>query len=98
MLAWEFLALLDDFGDAAVADLQLPALAALALEFEFQLAAIDRDMAVAQGRQAKTVVGLGVILIADADQRRLEQMHDDGENLLTRQVAQPHMLVDLGAD
>ena len=62
-------------------------LAALAAEAEAQRRAVDLDVAVAQGGQAERVVGPRVLLVADADQRRLEQAHDRRQHLLARQAA-----------
>jgi hypothetical protein len=41
-------------------------------------------MAVLEGREAITLVLLGIIRVADADHRGLEQMHNGGQDLLTR--------------
>ena len=61
VLPGQVLAGLDDLGDATVLDLELPRLAALALELEAQLAAVHLDMRVAQRRQAVALVLLGVV-------------------------------------
>ncbi len=65
-------------GDAAVAELQVPFLAGLALEAETDGVAADGDVLVAQGRQAIGVVGAGIFVITDADQRLFQQGDNAG--------------------
>ena len=78
--------------------LQLPGLAALALELEAQLGALHLDVRVAQRGQAVAVVAARVVVVADADQRGLQQVHDGGQHLLARQAATRHVLRDALAD
>jgi len=54
--------------------LQAPRLAALALEVETQFATCHRNVTAAQRCQAVTAIIFRIILIADPDQRRLEQI------------------------
>ena len=60
-------------------------LAALAAEGEADGGALDLGVAVAQGGQAEGVVGARVLLVADADERGLQQPHHRGQHLLARQ-------------
>ena len=48
--------------------------------------------------QAVALVRPGVVVVADADQRGFQQMHDGGQHLLARQPAQRHVLGEPGAD
>ena len=98
LLAGQLLAGADDLGDAAISHAEPPDLAALALEVEAQLRAVDVDVAVLEGGQAIALVLLGVFVAADPDEGRLQKIDDGGENLLTRQAAQSQMLSDLLAD
>ena len=49
---------------------------------EAQRRALGLDVPVAQRGQAEALVGLGVLVVADPDQRRLEQAHDRGQHLV----------------
>ena len=73
-------------------------LAALAAELEAQGRAVDVDVLVAQGGQAEGVVLLGVLLVADADQRRLEELDDGRQHLLAPQAALRQVALDPLAD
>ena len=86
------------FATAAVLDLKVPLLAALALELEPQLGPFDLHVRVAQGGQPVALVLLGVIDIADADERVFQEMDDRRQNLFARQTPQAHVLVDGFAD
>jgi hypothetical protein len=71
--------------------LQAPRLAALALEVETQFATCHRNVTAAQRCQ-------GIILIADPDQRRLEQIDYRREYLFARQSTLGHVAIDTRAD
>ena len=71
LLAGQFLAGPDDLGDPSISHAEEPLLAALARKPEAHLVSIDCDMPVLQGRQAITVVLLGVVVIADSDESGL---------------------------
>ena len=58
----------------------------------------DLDVAVAQRGQAEALVVARVLLVADADQRGLEQAHDGRQHLLARQAAAAQVGVDARAD
>ena len=47
-----------------------------------------------EGRQSITLIVPRIFVVADADQRRLQEMHDRRQNLLARQPAQAHVLSD----
>ena len=63
--------------------------AALAAKLETHVGAVHLRVAVAQRRQAERTVLAGVLFVADANQRLLEQLHDRGEHLLARQPWTP---------
>ncbi len=75
-----------DGGQPAVADRHHVVLAALAPEAEVDHVAGDGDVPVAQRGQAERAVRLRVLLVPDADQRRLEQADQRGQHLLARQA------------
>src|SRR3954453_5855086 len=73
-------------------------LAALAPELEAQGGAVDVHVLVAQGGEPKGVVLFGVLLVADPDEGRLQQLDDRGEHLLPPQAALRHVLLEPLAD
>src|SRR5258706_6767638 len=68
-------------------------LTALAAELEAQRSAGDVHVPVAQGGEAEGVVLLRIFGVANEDQRRFEEIHNGGENLLPRQAAPRKILV-----
>ena len=66
---------------AAVTNLDLVQLAALAAEGEVHLLATDVDVLIAQGRQAERLVLPHIFLVADPDQRLIEEADDGGSGL-----------------
>ncbi len=70
------LALAHDAGDAPVVDRGLVQHAALAAELQTQLVPPERDVARTQRRQTERSVLAGVLVVADADERGVEQPHD----------------------
>src|SRR6185436_21186689 len=58
----------------------------LAAELEANASAVDLGVLVAHGREADRVVRPRVFLVADADQRFLEQLDDRRKDLLTGQA------------
>jgi hypothetical protein len=72
--------------------------AALAAEFELDLAAVDADVAVAQRRQAEGFVGARVLLVPDPHHGRLQQVDDRRQHFFARQAGQFQGAVDFGAD
>src|SRR4051794_39794375 len=73
-------------------------LAALAPKLEAQGGAVDVHVLVAQGGEPKGVVLFGVLLVADPDEGRLQQLDDRGEHLLPPQAALRHVLLEPLAD
>src|SRR3954471_17995258 len=73
-------------------------LAALAPELEAQGGAVDISVLAAQGGDPKGVVLFGVLLVADPDEGRLQQLDDRGEHLLPPQAALRHVLLEPLAD
>ena len=88
----------DDFRHAGVADIQIPFLAALALEAEPHLGPGEGHMAVAKGGQAVGPVLLDIAAVADADHGVFQQPDDRGQNLFGGQATAAHVLVHLAAD
>ena len=66
----------------------------LPLNWKRSSRAFHLDVRIAQGREAVALVLLRVVVVADADQRGLEQVHHGGQHLLARQAAQRHVLGD----
>jgi hypothetical protein len=93
-----FLTGADDLRDAPVPDAQRPLLAALAGEAEANVRPVDLDVAVLERGQAVAPVLLRIVVVADPDQRGLEEVHDGGEDLLARKAAQRHVLAHPGAN
>jgi hypothetical protein len=60
-------------------------------------AALDVDVARAQGGQAEGLVGARIFLIADTHHRQLQQVHDGGQHFFAGQARQLHAR-DGGAD
>src|SRR5690349_13552430 len=87
LVAGEVAASLDDACEPAIGDVSLALQAAFAAKAEMNMAAFDRDMAVAQGGQPVALVGPGVFAVADAKQCQLHQPHDHRKHLLARQSA-----------
>ena len=94
MLAGDILALLDDAGQLAVAQVDLVLHAGLAVEVERDRRALDVDVAVAHRGQPVRFVLFRVLVVADADQRRFQQVHDRRDDLLLRQSALVQVLID----
>src|SRR5207248_2110481 len=67
-------------------------------EDEADLRTRDLDMPVSHRRQAVGPVVAGVLVIADADERLLEELHDRGEDLGPRQAGPPQIGVGAPAD
>src|SRR5262249_43889696 len=53
-------------------------------------------MTVLQRGETVAVVVPGVVIVANANKRRVQQMHNGGYDLFARQAAQRHMLPHLG--
>ena len=73
-------------------------LAALARKTEAYFVAIDGDVPVLQSGQPIAIVLLRVVLVADADQRRLKKMNDGCQYFFARQSAPSHVLVHFFAN
>src|SRR3546814_18981175 len=95
LLTGDVLARLDDPREPPVAQFDLLALAALRPKLEDQFRAVDVDMPVPPRGQAEGAVVAGVFVVADADQRRIEQANDRGEDLFARPAGAGHLLLTL---
>ncbi len=98
ILPGQLLAGPNDPRHAPVAHRERPLLAALARELETNLGAFDRDVVAFESGQPIALIVSRIFVIADADQRRLQKMHDRRQNLLARQPAQAHVLSDRRPD
>ena len=72
--------------------------AALAVEHEGDLCAGDVRVLVPERREPVGAVLLRVLLVADADERGLQELGDGGEDLLARDAGEREIGVDLLAD
>src|SRR5258708_34312196 len=72
--------------------------AVLAAEVEFDAAAPDPGMAIAQGGQPEALVLTSIFGIPDTRERDLEQADEGGEDALTRQASKREIRLDAGAD
>lgn len=87
-LARQMLAGADDFGQTAVVQIDGVLDPALAAEFEMNFVAVHSNMTVAQRGQAEGLVFPGILGIADADVRGLQELHDDGEDFFAGQAGE----------
>ena len=87
LLPGQILAILDDAGDAPVADIHDVVDPALAAEGKAQFGASDLDVAPAQRGEAEGAVLARILVVAHADERLVEQHHHGGEDLPAREVA-----------
>src|SRR6202030_2155730 len=98
MLTRYFLTAAHDFGDAPVIDENFVRHAALAAEVQHRApVAYEGDMAVTQRGEAKAFVVAGVLGIADANARGVEQRDHDGQHLLARQARQAQVTLENAA-
>jgi hypothetical protein len=73
---------------APAGDIHTVSLAALASKLQAQALARDRDLPGPERGQPERMVGLAVLLVADADASPLEQPDHRGQDLLARQARQ----------
>ena len=78
-----------------VAERDVVELAGLAAEAKPDRRARDSRVAGAHRRQAERLVVARVLLVADANQRLLEELHDGGDDLVARQAGQRDVGVGL---
>src|SRR6266853_3609641 len=98
LIPGQILALLNDAGKTPVGDRHAVIDSALAAEAEEHFSALDLDVTVAQGREAEGAVFAGVLVVAHADERLVEQHHHRGEDLAPGQVARAQVALDALAD
>ena len=85
LVAGQIAACLDDLREPPVLEIDGVPDTALAAELEAQRRSVDLRVLVAHRRQTERMIVAGVLLVADPDQRLLEQLHDRREHLLPRQ-------------
>jgi len=88
LVAGEVLAAADDFGQARVMEIDGVFDAAFAFEMEVDFRAVDFHVVVAEGGEAEMVVGLGVFIVADADEGFFEEAHDGGHDFFAREAGE----------
>jgi len=93
LVAGQIAACLDDLCEPPVLEIDGVPDAALAAELESHLRSVDLRVLVAHRRQPEGMIVAGVLLVADADQRLLQQLHDSREHFLPRQP----LLLQIGA-
>ncbi len=98
LLPRHFLAALDDACQSPVVQVDLVLDAGLAVVAEGHRRAVDLGVAVAHRCQAVGPVLLRVLVVADADQRCLQQPDDQRQDLLPRQPVAPQVGLDALAD
>src|SRR6185295_7454325 len=82
----------DGAGEALVGEIDVVLDAALAAKREAYAAAADVNVSVPERRQPERAVGARVLVVADANERLLEQLDDEREDLVARQVRAPEIL------
>ena len=85
LVAGQIAACLDDLRKPPVLEIDGVPDAALAAELESHLRSADLRVLVAHRRQPEGMIVAGVLLVADADQRLLQQLYDSREHFLPRQ-------------
>src|SRR6185312_12907660 len=88
LVAGKIPAALHDAGQPAIAEGHRMAFAALAAELEFDIRPVQLHVAVAHGGEAEGAVLPSVLLVAHANQGRLEQLHHGRQDLVPRQPGQ----------
>src|SRR4029078_318562 len=79
-------------GEALVGEVDVVLDAALAAKREAYAAAADVNVSVPERRQPERAVGARVLVVADANERLLEQLDDEREDLVARQARAPEIL------
>jgi hypothetical protein len=82
----------DDAREARVVEIDRVPDSALPAELEADGSARDFRVLIAHGRQTERFIVLRVLLVADTDERLLEQLHDGGEHLFSRKPAPAQIL------
>src|SRR5260370_8587106 len=98
VLAGQVLELGNNIRDAPVGHIDLMLASALAAKTKTQFRAFDPDMSIFHGCEPKRFVFARVLLIADADESALKQLHDRGQDFVSRQSGQLQILRDSSAD
>src|SRR5688572_26664806 len=97
LLAGQLLTCLEDARQAPIAQVDVMFLAALALEVKVDLRALDLDVITVQRGQSVRAIFARVFIVADANQRGLEQPHDRRQDFLARQSRSAQISLDAGA-
>src|SRR5215212_4809477 len=88
-LPWQLLTAAHKPGESRILNIDAMLLSALSLELKSDAPTTHLRMSIAHGRETVAAIILGVFVIADADERRLEQPHDGGEYLLAAHPVSP---------
>src|SRR2546421_3071704 len=81
-MPWQVLAAFDDFGELAIIDVDDMFLATFAAKMEMYLRAFHFDVLAAHSSQAVRIVLFGILLVANPDERDIEQAHDGRQHFL----------------
>ena len=97
LMTGEILASSDDPRETNVVERDVVRLSTLASESEAERGPRHLHVSVTHRRQAKGVVVARVFIVADADERLLEQLHDGSDYLSPRQTRGGQILCNLTA-
>src|SRR5438067_10917328 len=98
VLAGQVLELGNNIRDAPVGHIDLMLASTLAAKTKTQFRAFDPDMWIFHSCEPKRFVFARVLLIADADESALQQLHDRGRAFVWRQSGQLQTWRDSSAD
>jgi hypothetical protein len=98
LLARQVLAPLHDPAQTPVLDADLVHLAALPAEAELHRPARDLGVAVAEGGETERPVVARVFLVADANERGLQELDDGGQDAAAREPAVGEVFLEAGTD
>ena len=84
LVAWQVAASLDDSRQAHIVQIDRMSDAALAAELEPYVGSLHHGVPIAHGRQTDGSVVARVLLVADSDERLLEQLNGGRQYLLAR--------------
>src|SRR2546430_10355597 len=98
VLTGQVLELGNNFRHASVGHIDFMLAPALAAKTKTQFRAFDPDMSIFHSCEPKRFVFARVLLIADADESALKQLHDRGQDFVSRQSGQLQISRDSSAD
>ena len=87
----------DNAGKPWVVDIAVVPAAALAAKTEIDMASLNPGMPVAQGRQAKASICLGIFAVANAKEAELQKPNHRGKHPLAGQTVTTEISADPGS-